>query len=170
MESPLDNTKIFREPEHCKICVDVKVVDKVKNISKNEFELKYSSKLRPVVVIDGTRDWSPTSTFSFDFFKNLYQNNYSDSYECQFFPYKTEFKSLKEALNMSVARSRLEPGTESWYIGWSNCNDNAGKILRNYYKKPYFFPETSENIALSWIFMGAPGFGAHMHVIKLYSI
>lgn len=148
------------------MCIDVQAVDKVKNISQNEFGLRYSSRMKPVVVVDGTRDWSPIKTFNFDFFKSLYQNNYSDSSkdECQFFPYKTEFKSLKEALNMSSERSRLQPGSEGWYIGWSNCNDNAGRTLRNFYKKPYFFPDTSENIALSWIFMGGPGFGAHMHV------
>lgn len=145
------------------MCFDVKNVDKVKNISKNQFEL-YASKTKPLVVVDGTKDWSSIETFNFDFFKKLYEDNRETKDECQFFPYKTEFKSLREALNMSSARSRLEPGTESWYIGWSNCNDNAGKVLRNYYKKPYFFSDTSENIALSWIFMGGPGFGAHMHV------
>lgn len=149
------------------MCLDVTEIDKVKNISQNQFELNYASKMKPVVVIDGTRNWAPIKTFDFDFFKDLYQDVKGDTikHECQFFPYKTEFKSLTDALNMSVPRSKLEPGTESWYIGWSNCNDNAGKILRKHYQKPYFFPDTSENIALSWIFMGGPGFGAHMHVI-----
>lgn len=165
MESPIDNSKIFREPVNCDMCFNVKDVDKIKNISQDNFDLLYGSIMKPVVVVDGTRDWSPIKTFNFDFFKKLYNNNQDNlKDECQFFPYKTEFKSLKEALNMSVGRSKLEQGTDSWYIGWSNCNDNAGKILRNYYKKPYFFPKTSENIALSWIFMGGPGFGAHMHV------
>lgn len=150
------------------MCLNVNNVDKVKNVTKENFHLLYASKMKPVVIIDGTRDWSPINTFNFDFFKKLYENNNHDNEndkdECQFFPYKTEFKSLRDALNMSIARSKLEPGTNNWYIGWSNCNDNAGKILRNYYKKPYFLTDTSENIALSWIFMGGPGFGAHMHV------
>lgn len=65
---------------------------------------------------------------------------------------------------MTFARANLMPGEEPWYVGWSNCNDNAGKLLRQFYSLPYFLGNNSENIALSWIFMGGPGRGAHMHV------
>lgn len=65
---------------------------------------------------------------------------------------------------MSDRRARLEAGTAPWYVGWSNCNDRAGQWLRQHYTRPYFLSEMSENIALTWIFMGGPGNGAHMHV------
>lgn len=65
---------------------------------------------------------------------------------------------------MNEVFCRLEPGTEPWYVGWSNCNDYAGEQLRMHYNRPYFLPKNSENIALAWIFMGGPGHGAHMHV------
>ncbi|KAF2885010.1 hypothetical protein ILUMI_21184, partial [Ignelater luminosus] len=167
IELPQDSSKIFREPENCDICIGVDHVNKVQNISPADFEDHYVAKGRPVVITDGTKGWSAVNTFTFEFFKELYQKTNRDGFsktECQFFPYKTEFKSLEEALNMSSARSRLELGTLPWYIGWSNCNDEAGKILRKHYDRPYFLPEKSENIALNWIFMGGPGFGAHMHV------
>lgn len=142
-------------------------VDKIKNISPSDFEENYTSKIKPVVVSDGTKDWSSIDTFTFDFFKKLYEPTFDDDnvkQDCQFFPYKTNFKSLQEALSMNSSRSKLEAGTESWYIGWSNCNDDAGRMMRQHYRRPYFLPDTSENMALSWIFMGGPGFGAHMHV------
>jgi hypothetical protein len=43
-----------------------------------------------------------------------------DGYEidCQFFPYKTEFRSLREVLNMSPQRARLDYGSDPWYVGW----------------------------------------------------
>lgn len=163
---PSEGSKIFRELENCQICADVAQVDRVQNISPSNFEEHYASKGRPVVVTDGTFQWSAVNTFSFEFFKDLYQSTRGEGTEvgCQFFPYKTEFRSLEDALNMSNERATLAPNTKPWYIGWSNCNDKAGQILNQHYERPYFLLESSESIALSWIFMGGPGHGAHMHV------
>lgn len=155
---------MFRRPEDCSFCRGVKKIDKIKNVSSLDFDTLYIATGKPVVVTDGTAGWTALHTFSFDFFKNLYLFNDGSRSNCQFFPYKTEFTSLEEALNMSESRARLQEGDKPWYIGWSNCNDEAGKVLRKHYGKPYFLPPTSENLALSWIFMGGPGFGAHMHV------
>ncbi|KAF5306007.1 hypothetical protein FQR65_LT07500 [Abscondita terminalis] len=167
IEMPSDSSKIFREPETCDICVDTYEVPKIRNLSRDDFENLFVIPGKPLVVTDATKDWLAAKMFSFEFFKKLYDSIREDDYsetDCQFFPYKTEFKSLKEALNMTIERSRLEPGTLPWYIGWSNCNNKAGNILRKYYDRPYFLSNKSESIALSWIFMGGPGFGAHMHV------
>lgn len=166
MEIPVDASKIFRKPEDCDFCTGVTRVDKIKNVTSSDFETFYLRPAKPVVVIDGTREWLAIDAFSFTFFKNLY-HGYAKLH-CQFFPYKTEFQSLKEALNMSERRARLEAGEKPWYIGWSNCNDEAGKTLSRYYQRPYFLPDTSENMALNWIFMGGPGFGAHMHVDNVH--
>ena len=50
------------------------------------------------------------------------------------------------------------------YYSRSNCDSAAANELRRHYRRPYFLPETSESSRLDWIFMGTPGFGAHMHV------
>lgn len=167
LEIPFEASKIFRQPEDCSICINVTRVDRVSRISQDDFDQMYAKTGRPVVVTDGTKGWEAVDLFDFEFFKELYTSvagNQDDRSECQFFPYKTEFNSLTEVFNMSIERSRLEPGTKHWYIGWSNCNDDAGKVLRQFYREPYFLPKTSENMALNWIFMGGPGSGAHMHV------
>lgn len=65
---------------------------------------------------------------------------------------------------MDDRRAAYMEGTEPWYFGWSNCNAEIVKIFREHYGRPYFLPPTSENHAGDWIFMGWPGFGAHMHV------
>lgn len=53
----------------------------------------------------------------------------------------------------------------------SNCDDRVGRVLRRHYDRPYFLPETSENKNVDWIFMGSPGYGAHMHVsCSLFSL
>lgn len=172
MRMPSDSSKIFRKSENCMICAGITEVQRVKNISRSDFEKFYSKTGLPVVISDGALTWPALYVFNFNFFKQLYtkNNEYNDAAdECQFFPYKTEFKSLSEVFNMTAQRARLEPNTKPWYIGWSNCNNRAGKILRKYYSRPYFLPENSENIALAWIFMGGPGNGAHMHVSILNS-
>lgn len=163
---PVDASKIFRKPDDCDYCEGMVRVDKIKNITPSNMEISYLTPARPVVITDGAKDWLAINTFSFKFFRDLYQG-YS-KFSCQFFPYKTEFRSLQEALNMSESRASLEQGEEPWYIGWSNCNDEVGKVLSSYYKRPYFLPNTSENMALNWIFMGGAGFGAHMHVDNVH--
>lgn len=169
---PSDATKIFREPENCDFCTSITSVNKISNISPSEFYDQYTKLVKPAVVTDATENWPASKRFNFNFFKNLYENVKLDENigkNCQFFPYQTEFKSLAEVFRMSEARANLRPGEKPWYVGWNNCNDNAGKILRQYYSKPYFFGNHSENIAMSWIFMGGPGYGAQMHVSKCFS-
>ena len=46
----------------------------------------------------------------------------------------------------------------------SNCDSSAANVLRKYYQKPYFLPDESESSKTDWIFMGCPGYGAHLHV------
>lgn len=46
----------------------------------------------------------------------------------------------------------------------SNCDSSAANELRKHYKIPYFLPDTSESSKTDWVFMGCPGYGAHLHV------
>lgn len=79
------------------------------------FFRSYAYTGRPVVVVDDSNA-KRSANFGFRLFKNL-----SDSKlltPCQFFPYKTEFNSLEEALNMDNERAMMMSGYEPWYIGW----------------------------------------------------
>lgn len=116
--------------------------------------MKYAYSGHPVIVTDGTKDWSKLETFTFEFFKEKFQYQKDD---CQFFPYLTNFKSLSEALE-------VDPESKSWYIGWSSCDSEITNELRNYYKRPYFLPKYSRSTSFDWIFMGTPGKGAHLHL------
>lgn len=81
---------------------------------------------------------------------------------CQFFPYKTKFKNLRQVFDMDVDESNKWP--KPWYVGWSNCNSYASQVLREHYQRPYFLPDIAEMSRLDWIFMGTPGYGAEMHI------
>ncbi|KAK9880504.1 hypothetical protein WA026_011743 [Henosepilachna vigintioctopunctata] len=165
LSAPPSFTNLFRQPEDCNICQSITKIDKVYNISYQDFDRIYAKNSKPVLIKNATQGWKAMEVFDFDFIKDLYSSvdNFQDP-TCQFFRYKTEFNSLTEALNMSPARAKLTAGEEPWYIGWSNCNKEGENILQDYFQKPYFLPSLSENIAFSWIFMGGPGKGAPLHV------
>lgn len=52
----------------------------------------------------------------------------------------------------------------------SNCDSSAANELRKHYRMPYFLPETSESSKTDWLFMGCPGYGAHLHVSTLIQV
>ncbi|XP_077993890.1 uncharacterized protein LOC144447685 [Glandiceps talaboti] len=168
IENPEYVQDFFRPPIECSFCANVSNVKKVSGISVDEFTSKYAYSSLPVVIEDGSRGWTAPKTFSFDFFKTIYSPE-SDALErvdrdCQFFPYQTTFESLGEVFNMSTDRAELSEKADPWYIGWSNCDPGAANALRRHYNRPYFIPEESESSKTDWIFMGSPGYGAHMHI------
>ncbi|EDO38068.1 predicted protein, partial [Nematostella vectensis] len=104
--------------------------------------------------------------FNFTFLKKLYDSS-KNSYkiteeECQFFPYKTEFLTLKDAFHMPKERAEFKG--KPWYIGWSNCDPVVREKLRQHYQRPYFLPAESETSQQDWLFMGGPGLGAQIHI------
>ena len=46
----------------------------------------------------------------------------------------------------------------------STVDPDIGDELRKHVKQPYFLPPRSSLTDIAWIFMGAPGPGADMHV------
>lgn len=119
------------------------------------------------MITDGTKGWTAEKSFSFDYFKGVYGPNSpaldSQDSNCQFFPYKTNFRTLKEVFNMSKKDAEMKG--KPWYIGWSNCDSSAANKLRQHYSRPYFLPENAESSKTDWIFMGCPGYpGAHLHI------
>ena len=110
----------FRPPVDCSICEDVDTVDVVTNLTKDEFFEKYAYTGRPVLIRNGSKNWTASSHFSFEFFKNIYPKNspilQSADKDCQFFPYRTKFESLGEVFDMPESMAKMEG--QPWYIGW----------------------------------------------------
>ncbi|XP_074644943.1 bifunctional arginine demethylase and lysyl-hydroxylase JMJD6-like [Tubulanus polymorphus] len=161
---------VFRPVKDCSVCEGMSEVDRVSNITPEEFEKKYAYSKRPVVITDGAKNWTAPKIFSFEYFKKLYKDQptalaeHAEKSGCQFFPYKTEFEVLEDVFDMGEARALMTDGSKPWYIGWSNCDSKISAELRQHYDRPYFLPKLSESSKTDWIFMGSPGYGAHMHV------
>ena len=117
VEYPEKIQNLFRPPVNCSVCVNVTQVDRVSDLSPEQFSLDYAYSGRPVVVTDATGNWTATERFSFNFFRGIYSKEspvlVNEEEKCQFFPYRTKFENLGEALQMSAARAR-----DPWYIGW----------------------------------------------------
>lgn len=88
---------------------------------------RYAYTKVPVIITDAQVNWTAQQIFNFDFFKNLYLNGDKNEKDggsplggknCQFFPYKTEFHSLKQAFRMDPHRANYSIETEPWYFGW----------------------------------------------------
>lgn len=163
---PKDLDKVFRKPDDCRFCQEIKSSLRVSNIHPDDFEKNYAYSGNVVIVTDATKNWTATEIFDFWYFKNLYEKEdpKRKTLDCQFFRYKTNFKNLFEAFKMDENRVNYKSGTEPWYFGWSNCNEQIASKLRQHYDRPYFLPKTSELNAIDWIFMGGNGLGAHMHL------
>ncbi|XP_023298815.2 bifunctional arginine demethylase and lysyl-hydroxylase psr-1 [Lucilia cuprina] len=163
----------FRPPESCNFCQNVDHIARVSAITPQEFAQKYAYTATPVIIEDATRNWTALEKFNYWYFRDIYNNakRKQKILDCQFLPYKTGFHDIFEALDMSKERvdyfnSSSADGHQQkpWYFGWSNCNPETAEEFRRHYGRPYFLPETSENNAVDWFFIGTSGLGAHMHI------
>lgn len=160
--------EITRPITDCRICKGIRKFRILRNVTREEFA-QYAYLGQPMLVKGGCQNWTALNVFSYDFFKQLY-NEIPGAYqsveeECQFFPFKTEFLQLDDVFKMPESRAKmLSPDEKTWYIGWSNCNPDVAAVLRKHYSRPHFLPEDSELSAIDWIFMGYKGQGASMHL------
>ena len=111
---------MFRPPVDCEVCKGISGVDRVSNLSTQTFVEKYAYTSRPVVIVDGTKDWTAPDNFNFEYFKKIYSPDSpvlkSVKEQCQFFPYKTNFATLGDVFNMSDKDANMQG--KPWYIGW----------------------------------------------------
>lgn len=49
---------VFRPPENCEFCKQVKHMERVRDISVEEFTERYAYSGRPVIVEDATKNWT----------------------------------------------------------------------------------------------------------------
>ncbi|XP_020812913.1 uncharacterized protein LOC110187784 [Drosophila serrata] len=156
----------LRPPESCYFCENIKHVPRLQNISPQEFEQKFAYSAAPVIVSDATQNWTAVSLFNYWYFRDVYAKAKQKQHirECQFLPYKTGFLDIYEALDMPEDRVNLRPREQPWYFGWSNCHAETAEEFRRHYGRPYFLPESSENNAVDWFFIGTSGLGTQMHI------
>lgn len=95
IEMPQQFAPAFRPTETCSFCQNVSQVERVSNISPDEFERDFAYSARPVIVTDATLNWTATGVFDYWYFKEVYETAYDDSERtnCQFFPVRGTLSS-----------------------------------------------------------------------------
>ncbi len=117
----LPSLEMGRPLANCSFCKDLSEVPKVGNVSKDAFTKNFAYSGIPLVVTNATSDWTAFDVFDFKFLKRIYnmsrkKADSSFNEGCQFFPYLTNFKTLKDVFEMSEKRASLRE--DQWYVGW----------------------------------------------------
>lgn len=110
-------TAIF-QTSYCLNCSHLQV-PVVYNMTQEYFVKHHAYNGRPVLFKGGVKHWSALETFSYDYFKEVYDEEALlefDNKECQFFGYKTNFRTLEDVFRMSKKRQMFKK--DQWYIGW----------------------------------------------------
>ena len=89
-------------------------------MTKENFMQNFAYTGVPVLIKNGTGNWTALRIFGYKYFKTLYTKlNALDDFDdlgCQFFGYKTNFKTLRHVFMMSKKRAALKK--DQWYVGW----------------------------------------------------
>lgn len=96
LEMPNTLSHAFRKPEICDFCRSVTQIDRVSDLSPEQFEQKYAYSGRPVIVTDATSNWTASDVFNFNYLKSIQQNVFygNEGSKCQFFPVRVHLISL----------------------------------------------------------------------------
>ena len=116
--------EFFRPVYICEICRNISRIERIANISRQEFLEKYAYSTVPVVIAGAANGWKAMDSFSYLYFKNLYTKDVKVMKNivrrCQFINWGYYYDSIEEVFNMTDAKTKLEPGPgdDSWYVGW----------------------------------------------------
>jgi len=157
-----------RTPLNCS-CWDVDQIDDVdiNDITEEQYKQRYAYSNRPLVIRNAAANWKALQVLDYEWLKTEYLRNpdvVEESWDnCFFKCYKTsEFKSLADVFHISserIAGISLEP----WYVGWSVCHQSVLSQLSSLISLPNFL-ENFQVEGNMWIFLGTPGYGAHLHL------
>ncbi|CAD5124218.1 unnamed protein product [Dimorphilus gyrociliatus] len=160
-------SELIRPIVNCSICSDIQNIPTFDgHVPEDEAE-KLAYSIVPFLVKNATRKWKASTEFSYEFFKQFFDNETVLDYfkTCQFLDYGSGFLSIKNVFNMP--KERAETGKPAWYIGFSSCDDYVNKnLLQEYFISPEFLPK-SLNTQQVWLFMGfgrSGGSAAPVHI------
>jgi len=157
-----------RAPKEC-TCKDVTKIDEltVDEMTEELYTKKYAFTNRPVIIRNIATNWSAMNNVDYTWLKNQYTASpdilEEEAPNCFFRCYKTnEFKTLSDVFSMSQERFH-DVVNNPWYVGWSVCQDKVFDALTEQVTLPRFLSRF-DMIGNMWIFIGTPGYGAHLHL------
>lgn len=141
------------QEEDCELCEHLEYIDRIQNVSHSILMEDYLKRDIPVIITDGMDHWIARDLFNMQFLNNLYATDPAlvDVLPCMFASNVRIKYGNPRALLELAARGDIT----NWYAHWENCEKNAAKVLRQFYKRPYFIPPMVEMAEPNWIFLAS---------------
>jgi len=132
----------------CKYCSNIvklnnNTLDKYKDFSKSEMSTHYLAFQQPVIVEDATKGW-PSTQINMELLSKLYQTHPLLSHSmgsCVYETTVTQTSNFYDFITAYVDKTLQN----NWHIRWENCDTKSAKIIRKYYSRLYFIPDSVQS-------------------------
>lgn len=135
--------------EDCLLCKHIDKVERVPNLTTEQFVEDYLKKGSHVIVENGIKDWpEDLKSLSIQKIKQAYQNE----------PALVKFSPCDFTTSLPYGsidgflwnKNSIEKG---YYMSWTNCVPESSKALRRFYRRPYFLPSSVETFDQNFLFL-----------------
>ncbi|CAH1393414.1 unnamed protein product [Nezara viridula] len=138
-------------------CMTCEALDTIHVISRTSYKVlsdNYFNREAPVIISDATDSWEVMNNdLHFDNITQLYLDDekLTESVPCVL---TTNLRQGGPDL-MSFLKMISNSSIKKWFVHWQNCDIHAVKVLRRFYQKPYFLPNTISPAHFNWVFMSS---------------
>ncbi|ELT94683.1 hypothetical protein CAPTEDRAFT_93822 [Capitella teleta] len=139
--------------DDCELCENLVNIPRRENLSQIIMAEDFLKRDVPVIVTDAMEHWPARDIFTIEFINQLYQDEagLNDILPCMFSSnVRVRYGNVKSVLSRAVLQQ-----ISNWYAHWSNCEKGAGKVLRQFYRRPYFLPPMVELAESNWLMLAS---------------
>lgn len=137
--------------EDCKKCSSHKYIEKVENITSDIINDFYLNNNIPFLVKNSTSTWPASSLFDTKFLIKLYKND-DILHEAPVCMINSSIALRHTSINELFSKVLK---SQSWFAHWENCEKSSVRILRRYFKRPVFLPQSIHIADLNWIILSS---------------
>lgn len=140
---------VLRPVDDCQMCIGLKEIKRVANISREEFVEKYAYSAVPVIVTDAMTNWTGLHKMNFNFLKELYKK--SDEVEKEKLKPNRKKSNLKSIIKTFKTSNEINDGTNDsedkdtcQFFPYKTSFDNLREVFEmefdanNNYEKPWY--------------------------------
>ncbi|CAH1800506.1 unnamed protein product [Owenia fusiformis] len=139
------------DEDDCELCETTTSLTREENISQVEMTENFLKRDIPLIVTDAMSDWPARENFSLKYLHELHKNDpkLRDASPCDF----TTNLKIPNGNHRAFLKKAASGNINNYYAHWSNCDKQAAKVLRQFYKRPYFIPPMVEFRYSNWLFV-----------------
>lgn len=121
----------------------------------------------PVIVEDGLRDWGNLTNMSISrtaeiFLKHHVLKHYPS---CEFV---SNVRMKQRSDHRAFLRRVIREDISEYYAYWENCEKEAGRAFREFFRRPYFLPSMVQLSDTNWVYVSSMFRGKKPKEITIY--